>query len=96
MGKPLREGYESTDEKEEPEFEVDLRIEENAQDAILKDEERMGKIKVVVGKLKIGDQTKEEHPIVSTKRKVKISTSKATLSCTSWDKYPEPSSAILV
>ena len=43
IGKPLREGF--VPEKEEPEFEVDLRIEGIAQDAILKDEERMGKIK---------------------------------------------------
>ena len=37
-------------EKEEPEFEVDLRIEGVAQDAILKDEERMGKIQKVADK----------------------------------------------
>ena len=34
--------------KKEPEFKVDLRIEGIAQDVILKDEERMGKIQVVM------------------------------------------------
>ena len=60
IGKPLRKGSEPTDEKEEPEFEVDLRIEGIAQDAILKDEERMGRIKEAVGKLKVGYQPKRE------------------------------------
>ena len=58
IGTPLREGFEPTEEKEEPEFEVDLRIEWIAQDAILKDEERTGKIKEVMGKLRIGSQPK--------------------------------------
>ena len=48
---------ESTVEKQ-PQFEVDLRIEGIAQDVILKDEERMGKIQEVVGKLRNGSRTK--------------------------------------
>ena len=44
----LERRTESTAEKEEPELEVDLRTEGIAQDAILKDEERMGKIREVV------------------------------------------------
>ena len=51
----MRESLEPTDETEEPEFEVDLRNEGIAQDAILKDEGRMGRIKVV-DKLKVGYQ----------------------------------------
>ena len=39
---------ESLVEKEEPSFEVDLRIEGIAQDVILKDEERMSQIQKVV------------------------------------------------
>ena len=35
--------------EKEPEFKVDLRIEGIAQDVILKDEERVGKIQEVVG-----------------------------------------------
>ena len=60
IGKPLREGFDPTEEKEEPEFEVDHRIEGIAQDAILNDEERMGNIKEVVDKLKIGHQPKRK------------------------------------
>ena len=57
--KPLRKGFEPIDEKEEPEFEVDLRIEGIAQNAILKDEERIGKTEVV-DKLKVVYQPKRE------------------------------------
>ena len=48
IGKTLREGLEPTEEKEEPQFEVDLRTEGIVQDAILKDEDRMGNVKDVV------------------------------------------------
>ena len=48
---------ESTVEKE-PEFKVDLRVEGIAHGVILKDEERMGKIKEVVGILTNGSYTK--------------------------------------
>ena len=44
----LERSTESTAEKEEPELEVDLRTEGIAQDVILKNEERMGKIREVV------------------------------------------------
>ena len=43
--------------KEEPDFEVDLRIEGIAQDVILKDEERMGQIQKVVDKIRTGYHT---------------------------------------
>ena len=72
IGKPLREGFEPTEEKEEPEFEVDLRIEGIAQDAILKDEERMGNLKEVVGKLKIGCQPKRKSYRFDKKESQKI------------------------
>ena len=56
--KKLKWSTESTVEKE-PEFKVDLRIEGIAEDAIFKDEERMGKIQVVVvGKLRNGSRTR--------------------------------------
>ena len=41
----LERSTESPVEKQEPEFQVDLRIEGIAQDVILKDEERVGKPK---------------------------------------------------
>ena len=47
----LERRAESTVEKK-PEFKVDLRIEGIAQDVILKDEERMGKIQAAVEKQK--------------------------------------------
>ena len=53
----LEQRDESSVEKE-LELEVDLRIEGIAQDVILKDEERMGKIQEVVVKLRKGSYTK--------------------------------------
>ena len=94
IGNPLREGFEPTEEKEEPEFAVDLRIEGIAQDVILKDEERMGKMKEAVGKSRIGYQPKGKSNWFD-KEESKTSTSKATLNCMNWDTYPELSSAIL-
>ena len=44
--------------KDEPEFKVDLRFAGIAQDVILKDEQRIGKIQEVVGKLRNGSRTK--------------------------------------
>ena len=90
----MREGLEPTEEKEEPEFEVDHRTQGIVQDATSKDEDRMGNVKDVVDKLEIG-YPPEEHPIGSTQRKAKRATSKAPLNCTNWDKYPKLSSAIL-
>ena len=52
--KPLRTGFEPTEAREETEFEVDLRIEGIAQDAILKDEDRVGRTTEVGCKVKIG------------------------------------------
>ena len=49
---------ESLVEREEPEFQVDLRIEGTAQDVILENEERMGRIQKSVGKFRIGYHTK--------------------------------------
>ena len=49
----LKRSAESLVEKE-PEFKVDLRIEGIAQDVILKDEERMGKIQEEVERLRRG------------------------------------------
>ena len=46
--------------KKNQSFQVDLRIEEIAQDAIWKEEENMGKIREVVGKFKVGYQPKRE------------------------------------
>ena len=58
IARKLERGAESTVEKEEPEFKVDLRIEGTAQDVILKDEERMGQIRGAVGNLRNGSRTK--------------------------------------
>ena len=52
------ESAESPVHKEEPEFEVDLRIEGIEQDVILKDEKRMGKSKRSGGKLRNDSRTK--------------------------------------
>ena len=49
---------ESLVEKEESEFKVDLRIEGIAQNVMLKDEERMGKIQEAVEKFRNGSHTK--------------------------------------
>ena len=48
---------ESHVEKKEPEFKVDLRIEGIAQDVILEDEERMGKVQVIVHNFRNGSRT---------------------------------------
>ena len=88
--------------KEEPEFKVGLIIEGIAQDVILEDEERMGQIQVME-KLRNGFRTKSidedlgqsENPSGSAKSRVAQFANWATLSCTSWDRYPELSSAIL-
>ena len=43
--------------EEQPEFKADLRIEGLAQDVILGDEERMGRIQELVGKIRNGSRT---------------------------------------
>ena len=43
--------------EEQPEFKADLRIEGLAQDVILGDEERMGHIQELVGKIRNGSRT---------------------------------------
>ena len=53
----LKRSTESLVEKEEPEFNVDLRIEGSAQIVFLKDEERMGQIQEAVENFRNGSRT---------------------------------------
>ena len=89
---------ESLVETEEPEFQVNLRIEGVAQDVIQKDEGQTGQIQKVVDKLRTGshvrsiieDMGKTGKSISSAKSRVVQFTNWETLSCTSWEKHPEP------
>ena len=60
-GKPVRDTASSVEEQ--PTFEIDLRVEEVSQDAILKDEEQMKKINDTLEKLNSGSCTKSVRMI---------------------------------
>ena len=65
---------ESLVEEEEPEFQVDLRIEAIAQDVILEDEESMGQIQKVVGKSRTGSRTDSNNEyLVKPEKSIKFS-----------------------
>ena len=87
----------------EPEFKVVLRIEGIAQDVILKDEWRMVKIQEVNGQIKkwltheiYSGRSGKTRKLCEIQRGIQSYKFMkwATSSCTSWDRYPEPSRAI--
>ena len=98
----LKRSAESLLEKEEPEFKVDLRIEGVAQDGILKDQERMGKIQEAVERLRRGSRTKSiledlgkpESSMKLSEESSRIFHEMGNIELYVLDRYPEPSSAI--
>ena len=92
---------ESLDGKEEPVFQVVLRFHGTAQDVIPKDEERTGQMQksgrqMIHTELIIGDSG-QHMKIHQVQRRVESYnfSNWATLSCTSWERYPERFNASL-